>query len=184
MWIGSWHSLWYAAVKALVLFVAAVAFFRLSERRTLAQLAPFDVVALVAVGAVVGRTATAADTPLMTGVVVLGAVLLAHRVVSRLRYVTAFRFLVDHQPRLLVVDGEVKEPEMRRTGLTHADLDAELRRQGVDRLADVHYLVYEGKGNFSVVRRGQIVDGRPLASVLPTAEGEPREVDRPAPPEG
>jgi uncharacterized membrane protein YcaP (DUF421 family) len=47
-----------AAVEALALFLTAAAMFRLTERWTLAEFAPFDWVAPVAVGAIVGRTAT------------------------------------------------------------------------------------------------------------------------------
>jgi uncharacterized membrane protein YcaP (DUF421 family) len=51
------------AVKAVLLFAVAVIGLRLGERRTLAQLSAFDFMVAVAIGAITGRGATAADTP-------------------------------------------------------------------------------------------------------------------------
>ena len=53
--IGDSPSAVDAAIKAAALFFTAAAAFRLTTRRTIAQFAPFDWVAAVAVGAIVGR---------------------------------------------------------------------------------------------------------------------------------
>ncbi|HEY3934458.1 MAG TPA: hypothetical protein VGL65_07535, partial [Gemmatimonadales bacterium] len=51
-----------AAIKTSALFLTAAILFRFMERRTLAEFAPFDWIAAVAAGAIVGRAATASDT--------------------------------------------------------------------------------------------------------------------------
>jgi uncharacterized membrane protein YcaP (DUF421 family) len=53
--------------------------FRLGERRTLAELAAFDFVAVISVGAIIGRTATAADSAFLPGAIALASILLTHR---------------------------------------------------------------------------------------------------------
>ncbi|MFF9408124.1 YetF domain-containing protein [Streptomyces anandii] len=73
---------------------------------------------------------------------------------------------MDQPVRLLVVDGRLRHKELRRCGLTDADVLAVLRRRGVPRLADVRYLLYETKGAFSVIGPGRPLDGEPLAAVL------------------
>ncbi|MGW0497492.1 DUF421 domain-containing protein [Streptomyces sp. NPDC003007] len=164
--IGDTTTLWHAAVKAVLLFLAAVIGFRLGERRTLAELAAFDFVAVVSVGAVIGRTATAADTSFLSGFIALAVILLVHRLVSWLRYRPALARLIDQPVSLLVVDGRLQHRELRRCGLTDADVLAVLRRRGVQRLADVRYLLYETKGAFSVIGPGRPLEGEPLAAVL------------------
>ena len=57
--VGSGAVLLHTVVKSVLLFVTAVVGFRLGERRTLAELAAFDFVAVISVGAIIGRTATA-----------------------------------------------------------------------------------------------------------------------------
>jgi uncharacterized membrane protein YcaP (DUF421 family) len=167
--VGSGAVLLHTVVKSVLLFVTAVVGFRLGERRTLAELAAFDFVAVISVGAIIGRTATAADSALLTGAIALATVLLTHRLITRLRYRPTFARLVDQQLGLLVVDGELRHDELRKTGLTEADVLAVLRQRGVHRLADVRYLVYETKGAFSVVGPEAPADGEPLTTALRTA---------------
>lgn len=167
--VGSGAVLLHTVVKSGLLFVTAVVGFRLGERRTLAELAAFDFVAVISVGAIIGRTATAADSAFLTGAIALATILLTHRLITRLRYRPTFARLVDQQLRLLVVDGELRHDELRKAGLTEADVLAVLRQRGVHRLADVRYLVYEAKGAFSVVGPEAPADGEPLATALQTA---------------
>lgn len=69
--LGDWHDAVWAAVKALCMFLTAAAAFRFTQRRAIAEFTPFDWVTAVAVGAIVGRTATAADTAWLTGAAAL-----------------------------------------------------------------------------------------------------------------
>lgn len=139
------------ALKALLLFLTAVVGFRIAERRTLSEMSPFDFVAAVAVGAIVGRVPNASDASFLEGAVTLGVVLSAHAAVTRLRRFSLLSAVVDHSPRLIVLNGEVLEREMRRSGLTRADLEGALRQRGLLDLSQVRYAVLEQRGKISVV---------------------------------
>ncbi|MFG2040695.1 DUF421 domain-containing protein [Dactylosporangium sp. NPDC048998] len=159
---GSPHDVWWVAAKALLLYVTAVACFRIGERRTLAEMSAFDFVAAVAAGAIVGRVPNAHDAGYLAGAATLVTVLLAHRLIARLRYRPLLAKLIDHPPRLLVADGKVLDDELRRSGLTRRDLYGLLRQQGVDELASVRFVVFEQRGQVSVVRRGAGADAELL----------------------
>ncbi|GAB2914352.1 hypothetical protein GCM10027047_10460 [Rhodococcus aerolatus] len=161
-----------AAVKAAVMVVVAVLGLRVGERRTLAQLTTIDVVAAVAVGAVVGRTALAADQPLLTGVVVLVTILLAHRGLSVLRMRRPVARLLRHPVRVLVRDGVVLEPELRRSRLTREDLHSQLRTRGVLNVAELRWVLYEPEGRLTVVRR-DAPTGEPLVAEVVDADPGP-----------
>jgi uncharacterized membrane protein YcaP (DUF421 family) len=148
--VGDWRSAVYAALKALALFLTAVAAFRVTERRTLAEFAPFDWVAAVAVGAIVGRSATASDTSWLTGAAALASVLAGHAVLARLRFLPWVASLVDPPLRVLVRDGRIDHRNLRRCGLTTADLEAILRGHQHD-LENVHLAIFERKGTVSLV---------------------------------
>jgi len=60
--IGNPSAVGDAVLKTAALFITAATLFRFTERRTLAEFAPFDWIAAVAAGAIVGRAATATDT--------------------------------------------------------------------------------------------------------------------------
>jgi uncharacterized membrane protein YcaP (DUF421 family) len=149
-----WRPAAYAAVKALALFVTAAAAFRLTLRRTIAEFTPFDWVTAVAVGAIVGRTATAAGTSWLTGAAALLALIAAHDIVARLRFVPWVRRLVDPPVRVLIRDGQLDETNLRRCRLTREDLDAILRQHGHRTPADVRLAVFETKGVVSVFGEG------------------------------
>ena len=145
-----WEPAAYAALKALALFGTAVAAFRLVLRRTIAEFTPFDWVTAVAVGAIVGRTATAADTSWFTGTAALLTLIAAHDLVARLRPIPWVRRLVDPPVRILISDGRVEDANLKRCRLTRADLDAILRQHGQQTPAGVRLAVFETKGVVSV----------------------------------
>jgi uncharacterized membrane protein YcaP (DUF421 family) len=149
--IGNANGLGWVAAKAVLLFAVAVVGLRLAERRTIAQLSAFDFAVAVAVGAIVGRGATASDTSFATSAVALVTLLLAHRVVAILRRHSRVVRLIDHPPRVLVVRGELQRRELARAGLTAADVYALLRENGVGDLGQVGYLLYEARGTVTVI---------------------------------
>ena len=158
-WItGSPDALVAVAVKAVLIYATAVVGLRIAHRRTLAQWTAIDFAAAVAVGAIIGRTALASSQSYLMGAVALATVLLAHAVITLGR---ANRFLakaVDHRVRVLVEHGRVRRSQLRICGLTEHDLLAQLRQGGVLDLSTVRYVLYEAKGNLTVVPDG--VPGR------------------------
>ncbi len=141
----------YAAIKALALFLTAAAAFRLTLRRTIGEFTPFDWVTGVAVGAIVGRTATAAGTAWLTGAAALLTLIAAHDIVARLRFIPWVRRVVDPPVRVLIRDGQLDERNLLRCRLTHEDMDAILRRHGHRTPADVRLALFETKGVVSVL---------------------------------
>lgn len=148
--VDGWRPATYAAVKALALFVTAAAAFRIMLRRTIAEFTPFDWITGVAVGAIVGRTATAPHTSWLTGTAALLALIAAHDVVARLRFIPWVRRLTDPPVRVLIRDGELDQPNLKRCRLTREDLDAILREHGYQTPTDVRLAVFESKGVVSV----------------------------------
>lgn len=158
--VGNWTHLGAVAGKAALMYAIAVAGLRIGERRTLAQWRIIDFAVAVAIGAVIGRTATASTQSFITGAVALIALLTAHRVASLLRLTRPMRPLLDHRVRVLIHDGALCRSQLRRCGLTDDDVSAHLRQQGVGDLNEVKYLIYEASGNVTVVRHGD--SGTPL----------------------
>lgn len=79
-----------AAIKSSTLFLTAAVLFRFTERRTLAEFAPFDWIAAVAAGAIVGRAATASDASWLSATTALICLLVTHAVLARLRFIPGF----------------------------------------------------------------------------------------------
>ncbi len=157
--VGEWRTVGFVAVSTLLVYVSAVTGMRMSERRTLAEMSAFDFVVAVALGAVVGRTATTAAPSYIQGLTAIATLVVVHRLVgwARIRS-NRFRQTLD-RPSVIVVDhGQVIGQAMRRAHLTDADLHAVLRQHRVARLDEIEVLVMEANGRFSVILR----DGPPL----------------------
>jgi uncharacterized membrane protein YcaP (DUF421 family) len=148
---GGAGALGWVALKAVLLFAVAVIGLRLGERRTIAQLSAFDFAVAVAIGAIIGRGATASGTSFATSAVALVTLLVAHRVVAILRRHSRVVRLIDHPPRVLVARGELQGGELARAGLTAEDVYALLRQNGVGDLGQVGYLLYEARGVVTVI---------------------------------
>lgn len=155
---GGNEAVGWVVLKAFLLYLTAIIGFRLGERRTLAEMSPFDFVAAVAVGAIVGRVPNA-ETSYLAGAATLVTVLVTHAVITRLRQFPRLAHLIEHAPRLLVVRGQVLEDEVRRSGLTLSDLYGLLRQRGIEDLGEVRYAIFEERGHVSVIRQGEHEDG-------------------------
>jgi uncharacterized membrane protein YcaP (DUF421 family) len=147
-----------AALKTVALFMTAVILLRFTERRTLAEFAPFDWIAAVAAGAIVGRAATASDTSWLTASTALLCLLVAHSALARLRFVPGVQRFFDPPPTVLIRDGKVDHRNARRCGLTASDLEAVLRQHGHSNAERVHLAIFEAKGIISVLPAGSPVD--------------------------
>jgi uncharacterized membrane protein YcaP (DUF421 family) len=148
---GNWVHLGVVAGKAALMYVTALVALRMGERRTLSKWTLIDFVAAVAVGAVVGRTAIASSQSFITGAVALVVLVVCHRVASLLRFSPVFGRMMDHRIRVLLVDGRIRERQLRLCGLTRGDLFSHLRRQGVFALSGVRLVLYEARGDLTVV---------------------------------
>jgi uncharacterized membrane protein YcaP (DUF421 family) len=160
------------AVKAALMYATALFGLRLAHRRTLAQWTAIDFAAAVAVGAIVGRTAIARDQSYLEGAVALGTVLLAHTAITYARDLRWPAKLVDHRVRVLVDRGRIRHGQLRLCGVTEHDLIAQLRGRGVFDLSGVRYVLYEVKGNLTVVTDAA-ADGPLVHEGLETAAGWP-----------
>jgi uncharacterized membrane protein YcaP (DUF421 family) len=140
-----------AAAKAALMYLVALLGLRVAHRRTLAQWTAIDFAAAVAVGAIVGRTAVASSEPLLIGVVALLTILLAHALVTFGRYLPWVAKVTDHRVRVLVEHGRLRRRQLLVCGLTENDLFSQLRQQGVYDLGSLRYVLYETKGELTVV---------------------------------
>lgn len=149
--IGDLPTLLDAAIKTSALFLTAAILFRFTERRTLAEFAPFDWIAAVAAGAIVGRAATASDTSWLEATTALVCLLITHALLARLRLSPALCRFIDPRLVVLVSDGVVNRHNLHRCGLTARDLDAVLRQHGHTNADHVHLAILEAKGAISVL---------------------------------
>ncbi|MGH3626278.1 MAG: DUF421 domain-containing protein [Sciscionella sp.] len=153
----------------MLLYLTALAGLRLGSRRTVAQMSPFDFVTAVAMGAIIGRAATAGTTSFVVGAVAVLTLIVVHRGIGLLRLIPGVSRMTDHRVRVLVAHGRMRERQLWLCELTRDDLYAELRQSGHTRLADLQYVLYERAGGLTVIPTGRGTDGDIITAALDSA---------------
>jgi uncharacterized membrane protein YcaP (DUF421 family) len=138
------------AAKAALLFALAIVAYRLSGRRTLAEMNSFDLIAAVAAGSVVGRIPNSTSTSVLEGVATLFGVLGLHAVVTRVRLRRTLP-VVEPPPLLLVTHGQVRDQALDRAQVTRNDLASAVRAAGLCDIEQVQWAVFEPNGSISVI---------------------------------
>lgn len=158
--LGDWRSLGFVALSTALIYVSVVLGLRVGERRTLTEMTAYDFAVAIALGSIIGRTATTADPSYVKGVGAVATLLLCHHALSLARARWAIvRRVVDRSPIELVRDGELAAPGLIRAHMTEADLQMVLREHGVRGPGDAELVMLEARGAFSVIPRR--VEGSP-----------------------
>lgn len=139
-------------VATVVVYLAFVLLLRLLGQRTVATLSIVDLACVMAVGALVGRTALLAVPSLATGLLGLLTLLVTHRAVGALQRRTSFGRWLGSEPVVLAWQGELLPDAMRRVRVSEDEMRQQLRLAGVTAVAQVSCVVLERNGQISVLR--------------------------------
>jgi uncharacterized membrane protein YcaP (DUF421 family) len=136
---------------AIYLFVLAGV--RLSGKREVGQMTPFDLTLLLLLSNAVQNAMTGPDTSLVGGVVAAGTLLVMNYVVADLAgFNRRFRKFVQGSPTLLIHNGELLAPHMAREHVTMDEVERALREHGIAHITDVSLGVLEVDGSISVLK--------------------------------
>jgi uncharacterized membrane protein YcaP (DUF421 family) len=141
-------------IRAAVIFVFVYILTRLVGRRELSSLEPFDLILLVVVGDLVQQGVTQNDESVTGALLAISTIGLLTVALSYL----AFRFkrlrpVLNGEPIVLVEEGEIIEPNLRRQRLTREEIGAEARLEGISSIEDVRWAILETNGRISFVTR-------------------------------
>jgi uncharacterized membrane protein YcaP (DUF421 family) len=153
------------ALRTTVMYLYTLVLVRLLGKRGMAQLSPFEMVIIVALGSAVGDPMFYADVPLIHGMLVVTVVVALERLIVRLtEHNQWLERVVESAPVLLVADGDIMYQALEDEDLSEAELFMALRENGVENLGEVRLAFLEPSGKVTVFRGEGASAGR---SVLP-----------------
>src|ERR1700693_6518418 len=95
-------------LRTLVIYLVVLVGVRLSGKREVGQMTPFDLTLLLLISNSVQNAMTGPDTSLLGGVIAAATLLLLNYVIADLSGIhRRFRKLVEGQPSLLIHDGQI-----------------------------------------------------------------------------
>jgi len=150
------------ALRTTVIYGVVLLGMRLSGKREVGQMTPFDLVLLLLLSNSVQNAMTGPDTSVLGGVVAAATLLLLNYLIAELSGGNRrFRKLVQGQPSLLVHDGKIIAAHMAREHVSLDELHQSLREHGISGLPDVALAVLEVDGSISCLKYDEI---KPTAS--------------------
>lgn len=159
-----WAVLGWTAVNAALIYVLVIVLVRVQGLRSFAKMSSFDFATTVAIGSIMATTAASSEISLAAGATAAASLFVAQLLVATGRRWSRIRSVVDNDPLLLMVGGEILHDNLRRGQVTEDDLRAKLREANVLTMAQVRAVVLETTGDISVLHGDP--DGPPVEPYL------------------
>ncbi len=151
--IGTDSLAWYqAALRAVIVYIAALAMVRIGEKRFMGKNTAFDVILGVILGSVVSRAVNSTESILPT--ILAGFVLVGlHWLMSVISYHSdRLGDVFKGTTRQLVKEGEIQWDAMQKSHISQKDLMGQVRSEGnTDDLSSVKKAYLERSGQISVI---------------------------------
>jgi uncharacterized membrane protein YcaP (DUF421 family) len=141
------------SLRALIVFVLAIAVVRVADKRFLSRKTAFDVVLGLILASVLAR-AVNGSAPMLPTVIASFVLVLAHRLLAMLscRW-HAIGKLVKGNDDTIIVNGHLDEDALAKHNFSKRDLMEDLRLEGVDKIEDVQSARLERSGDISVIKK-------------------------------
>jgi len=157
MMIPALHVLPEIALRTGVIYLVVLLGVRLSGKREVGQMTPFDLTLLLLISNAVQNAMTGPDTSLLGGVVAAATLLILNYLVAEVSGGNRrFRKLVQGQPSLLIHDGQVIPSHMAKEHVSMDELQRALREHGIASAHDVALAVLEVDGSISCLKYDEI----------------------------
>jgi len=151
------HTLAEIALRTGVIYVLVLVGIRISGKREVGQMTPFDLTLLLLLSNSVQNAMTGPDTSLLGGAVAAATLLVMNFLLADVSGVNRrFRKFIQGEPSLLVHDGKVIEAHLAREHVSMDELERALREHGVATYKEAALAVLEVDGSISVLKYDDI----------------------------
>ncbi len=145
---------WEFILRGVIIYLFLIILLRLTGKRQIGQMAPFDLVLLLVLSNAVQNSMNGGDNSVMGGMISAVTLVGVNWVVGTLTFRSKkLEKLVEGQPDLLIHNGRLFEKALDRASLTRHELMSALRQAGCAAVEDVHIAMLEDDGQVSVIPR-------------------------------
>lgn len=151
-------------LRGVAIYMVLLVVIRLSGRRTLGEMAPFDFVLLLIVAETTQQALLGEDFSVTNSIVLIITLFTTDAVFSYAKQWSprAARWM-DGQATVLISLGELDKRALSRARVSLEDvLEAARRQHGLERLDQIKFAVLEVSGNISIVPKGSEPGGPPF----------------------
>lgn len=147
---------WEFILRGAIIYSFVFVLFRLTGKRQVGQLSPFDLVLLLLIGNAVQNSMNAGDNSI-TGGLILGVTLVFLNVaVDRLTFSSKkVQSVLEGSPKVLIHNGVINHEMLNHEKVTVRDLELALRQEGLLDASAVRCAILESNGQISVIKKSE-----------------------------
>jgi uncharacterized membrane protein YcaP (DUF421 family) len=154
---ASGHVLINIALRTTVIYLLVLVGVRLSGKREVGQMTPFDLTLLLLLSNSVQNAMTGPDTSLLGGAVAATVLLVLNYLIANLSGANRrFRKFIQGQPAMLIHDGQIIEAHMAKEHVSMDELQTAMREHGISDYHLVAIGVLEIDGSISFLKYDDI----------------------------
>ena len=147
---------WHFILRGAIVYIAVLILIRISGKRQVAQMGIIEFVALLLISNAVQNSMNGGDNSITGGIILAGTLLALTHLLAILTYRSdKFENLIQGRPTLLIRHGKFIEHSLKKELLSHEELWAMLRRQGIHHLSEIDHAILESDGFLSITRVGE-----------------------------
>ena len=143
-------------VRTAVVYLALLLGLRLTGKRSVGQMTPWDFILLLLLANAVQNAMTGPDTSLVGGLVAAGTLIAVNMVVAWIVHRNErLGRVIEGTPTILIRHGQIITQNLAKEGITKDDLLRALREHGVNTVEEVRSAILEVDGSVSVVKEDE-----------------------------
>jgi uncharacterized membrane protein YcaP (DUF421 family) len=148
---GVW---WHFILRAVVVYFMVLLFIRVSGKRQVGQMTPFDLVLFLLISNAVQNAMNGGDNSITAGAILAATLIVLSVAMGWMtRHSRKLEKLIDGEAEILIHNGKLRPHALERAGLTQHELMAALREADCAAICDVHTAVLETNGRVTVLTR-------------------------------
>lgn len=149
-----WEGAGIAAYRSVVLYAVSLVAVRVMGKRSVAEMAPFDLIVLIIIGSVAALPLEDEEIALINGIVPIVVLTLLQFLISKINMrFRAVEKVTQGLSTPIVVNGQVMHENLKKERITEADFHILLRQAGADTIEDVALCILEPTGEVTLIKK-------------------------------
>jgi uncharacterized membrane protein YcaP (DUF421 family) len=145
---------WEFVLRGLLVYGFLLITLRLTGKRQVGQLAPFDLVLLLVLSNAVQNSMNGGDNSVAAGFILVATLLAVNAFMGWVTWRSkGAEILLEGRPQILVHNGVMDERILTRERITQHELMAAVRQAGLTDLAEVRVAILENNGRINVIKK-------------------------------
>jgi uncharacterized membrane protein YcaP (DUF421 family) len=142
-----------SVIRGITMYLVLLLIIRLSGRRTLSQMTPFDLVLTLMISETTQQAMVGEDYSIANAVILIVTLVATDILLSYVKeWLPSVGKAIDGVPTMLIIEGKVDERALKRSRIDISDvMEAARQSHGIPKQSEIRFAVLEASGNISIV---------------------------------